>query len=196
MPCSSSRARSGAPTKSAERARAGRSGSGRCRAASANSPWKCRTMRSQPERVAGGRHEASAWRSYADVHRQRRSRPPRAEHGRAAARRRAAGAGAAARSPMPSQPPRPRRRPAAAAARAPCTRAGAPRGRSRRPTTTGRRSGRSSRTSSVICRPLWRSRTISRDAARSAERPARAGQQPVRREQLLDVALRGGRGRR
>ena len=44
-------------------------------------------------------------------------------------------------------------------------------------------------TSSVSCRPLCRSRTISRTPRIAPERPARTGQQAVRLEQCLDVAL-------
>ena len=76
-----------------------------------------------------------------------------------------------------------------AGARAPCRRAAAPRDRRDRRSRTGSTIGPSVGTSSVSWRPLWRSRTTSRDAADRAERPPRAGQQPVRLEQLLDVPL-------
>ena len=43
--------------------------------------------------------------------------------------------------------------------------------------------------SSVSCRPLWRSRTTLTHAADPAERAPRTGEQAVRLEQRLDVAL-------
>ena len=61
VPCSSSRASSGAPTNSP--ASAGSTASPRTAAAQlSNSPWKCLTMMSQPDRADGGRQPESASR--------------------------------------------------------------------------------------------------------------------------------------